>query len=77
MADATLAARSPGRILAAEDHSEGMAYLDTLPKRVVTVYLPLLLIMIVLLFPFYWMAITAVKPNDQLLNLDKYNPFWT
>ncbi len=76
MADATLAARSPGRILAAEDHSEGMAYLDTLPKRVVTVYLPLLLIMIVLLFPFYWMVLTAIKPDEQLLDLERFNPFF-
>ena len=35
------------------------------------------LILLILLFPFYWMALTAVKPNDQLLNLDKFNPFWT
>ena len=33
--------------------------------------------MFVLLFPFYWMALTAMKPDDQLLDLDKFNPFWT
>ena len=31
----------------------------------------------ILLFPFYWMALTAIKPDEQLLNLDKFNPFWT
>jgi multiple sugar transport system permease protein len=31
----------------------------------------------VLLFPFYWMALTAIKPDEQLLDLDKFNPFWT
>jgi len=31
----------------------------------------------VLLFPFYWMALTAIKPDEQLLNLEKFNPFWT
>jgi multiple sugar transport system permease protein len=61
----------------AADHSEGMAYLETLPRRLVTLYLPLSLIMLVLLFPFYWMALTAIKPDEQLLNLDKFNPFWT
>jgi multiple sugar transport system permease protein len=58
------------------DFSEGMAYLDTLPRRIVTVYIPLLLIMIVLLFPFYWMVLTAIKPDEQLLDLDTYNPFF-
>jgi multiple sugar transport system permease protein len=56
--------------------TEGMAYLDTLPKRIVTVYVPLVLIMIVLLFPFYWMALTAIKPDEQLLDLEKFNPFF-
>ncbi len=58
------------------DNSEGMAYLDTLPKRVVTVYLPLFVILVVLLFPFYWMALTAIKPDDQLIDMETYNPFW-
>ncbi len=61
---------------AMEDFSEGMAYLDTLPKRIVTVYIPLVLIMIVLLFPFYWMVLTAIKPDEQLLDLDTFNPFF-
>jgi multiple sugar transport system permease protein len=59
------------------DQSEGMSYLQTLPKRVVTVYLPLAIILIVLLFPFYWMTLTAIKPDEQLLDLDRYSPFWT
>jgi multiple sugar transport system permease protein len=32
---------------------------------------------IVLLFPFYWMTITAIKPNDELYNFRDNNPFWT
>ena len=44
------------------DHSEGMSFLSTLPQRVVRVYMPLALIVFVLLFPFYWMAITSFKP---------------
>ena len=61
----------------AADHSEGMSYLERLPRRLVTLYLPLSIILLVLLFPFYWMALTAIKPDEQLLNLDKFNPFWT
>jgi multiple sugar transport system permease protein len=63
--------------LAAGDRAEGMSYLDTVPRRLVTLYLPLGIIVIVLLFPFYWMALTAIKPDEQLLNLDRFNPFWT
>ena len=59
------------------DHSEGMSYLQSVPRRMVTLYLPLAIIVIVLLFPFYWMALTSVKPDEQLLDLDRYNPFWT
>jgi multiple sugar transport system permease protein len=59
------------------DESVGMSYLSTLPQRLVTLYLPLSIIMIVLLFPFYWMTMTAIKPKNQLLDLDTHNPFWT
>jgi multiple sugar transport system permease protein len=61
----------------AADYSEGMSYLESLPRRLVTLYLPLSVILIVLLFPFYWMALTAIKPDEQLLDLDRFNPFWT
>jgi multiple sugar transport system permease protein len=61
----------------AGDDSEGMSYLETIPGRLVTLYLPLGIIVIVLLFPFYWMALTSIKPDEQLLDLDTFNPFWT
>jgi multiple sugar transport system permease protein len=63
--------------LAAGDNVEGMTYLESVPRRLVTLYLPLSIILIVLLFPFYWMALTAIKPDDQLLDLETYSPFWT
>ena len=44
----------------------GMSYLQSLPQRVVTIYIPLVIFVIVLLFPFYWMTITAVKPNEEM-----------
>ena len=53
----------------------GMGYLDTVPRKLVTVYLPLGIFVFVLLFPFYWMAITSVKPDQELLSRDG-NPFW-
>ena len=59
------------------DHTEGMSYLQTLPKRLVQLYLPLGIIMLILLFPFYWMALTAIKPDQQLLDMETVSPFWT
>ena len=59
------------------DHSEGMSYLSTLPQRLVKLYLPLSIIVFVLLFPFYWMGVTAIKPKEHLLDLDEHNPFFT
>ncbi|TPG16591.1 carbohydrate ABC transporter permease [Variovorax guangxiensis] len=53
----------------------GMSFLDSVPRKAVTAYLPLLVFLIVLLFPFYWMAITSVKPDAELLSRDG-NPFW-
>ena len=55
--------------------SQGMNYLVSLPRRIVTIYLPLVAFVIVLLFPFYWMTITALKPNEELLSREG-NPFW-
>ncbi len=58
------------------DDAEGMSYLNRLPRQVVVVYLPLAVFVFVLLFPFYWMAITAVKPNAQLTDYENHSPFW-
>jgi multiple sugar transport system permease protein len=55
--------------------SSGMGYLDSRMRRIVTLYLPILAFLIVLLFPFYWMAITSFKPNEELLSREG-NPFW-
>jgi multiple sugar transport system permease protein len=71
MTETNAAAAAP-----ATTDSTGMTYLNTLPKRVVTVYLPLAIFIIVLLFPFYWMGVTTFKPNDELYNFKAHNPFW-
>src|SRR5690606_12832524 len=72
---AGLAAR--GRPMSTQDKNEavGMDYLQSMPRRWVTDYTPLRLFVFVLLFPFYWMAMTSVKPNEELLSRDG-NPFW-
>ena len=57
------------------DASQGMDYLQSMPRRWVTIYIPILLFVVVLLFPFYWMAITSFKPDNELLSRDG-NPFW-
>jgi multiple sugar transport system permease protein len=49
-------------------------------KRWVYFYIPLVVFIFVLLFPFYWMAITTVRPDSELYrpwNAVNYAPFWT
>jgi multiple sugar transport system permease protein len=55
--------------------TQGMNYLMSAPRKLVTVWLPLGVFVIVLLFPFYWMVITTLKPNEELLSREG-NPFW-
>jgi|SRR5215472_9023193 len=55
--------------------SSGMNYLVSLRRRIFTLYLPLGVFLFVLLFPFYWMAMTAFKPDAELLSRES-NPFW-
>src|SRR5207302_9114004 len=55
--------------------TRGMEYLQSLPRRWVTLYVPLAVFLFVLLFPFYWMAMTAFKPNEELVSRAT-NPFW-
>ncbi|MFL9925558.1 carbohydrate ABC transporter permease [Herbaspirillum lusitanum] len=55
--------------------TQGMDFLQSMPRRWVTIYLPLIIFLIVLLFPFYWMVITAFKPDGELLS-QSGNPFW-
>ena len=74
MTDSALPSKAP--LSAQTDDSEGMSFLESLPRRVVTLYLPLFVILVVLLFPFYWMALTSIKPDEQLIDMDKFNPFW-
>jgi multiple sugar transport system permease protein len=74
MTDSVLPSKVP--VASQSDESDGMSYLESLPRRVVTLYIPLFVILIVLLFPFYWMALTSIKPDEQLINMDKFNPFW-
>ena len=64
----------PGGAADAVD-TQGTAYLVSLPRRIVTIYVPLGAFLLVLLFPFYWMAITTFKPNEELLSREG-NPFW-
>jgi multiple sugar transport system permease protein len=55
--------------------SVGMGFHETRMRRVVTLYVPILVFLFVLLFPFYWMGITSFKPNAELLSREG-NPFW-
>ena len=49
---------------------------DSRSRRVVVIYIPLACFVLILLFPFYWMALTSLKPNAELLDYKTHNPFW-
>ncbi len=63
------------RKVSAAAAAERMAW-DTRSRRMVTIYLPLACFVLILLFPFYWMTVTAFKPNAELYNYRENNPFW-
>src|ERR1700743_1787827 len=47
---------------------------DSRARRMVMLYLPLACFVLILLFPFYWMAITSFKTNAGLLGYKTHNP---
>ena len=49
---------------------------DSRTRRVLVIYLPIAIFVFILLFPFYWMTLTAIKPNAELLDYKTHNPFW-
>ena len=58
------------------DRVPSRRYLGILPRRLVTLYLPLGALLVVLLFPFYWMVVTTFKPDAELYDYAHFNPFW-
>jgi multiple sugar transport system permease protein len=60
---------------AATAQPEAMSW-DSRSRRVVMLYVPLACFVLILLFPFYWMTVTAFKPNAELYDYKTYNPFW-
>ena len=76
MTDTITDATEPGPLArAVQDEPERPSW-DSQAKRVVTLYIPLALFVIVLLFPFYWMTITALKPDYEMYDYAKFSPFW-
>jgi multiple sugar transport system permease protein len=76
MTDALAAASGADTARAPTVDKPEMLSWDSRARRVVVLYLPLAVFVFVLLFPFYWMAVTAFKPNAELYDYKTYNPFW-
>jgi multiple sugar transport system permease protein len=72
---AAVATQQPVAVNTATVAPEAMSW-DSRARRVVTLYVPLACFVLILLFPFYWMAVTSFKPNAELYDLKTYNPFW-
>ncbi|WP_207541040.1 carbohydrate ABC transporter permease [Sabulicella rubraurantiaca] len=49
---------------------------DSKTRRAVVLWVPLACFVFILLFPFYWMSITAFKPDAELYDFATHNPFW-
>ena len=47
---------------------------ETFLRRLFTLYIPLLLILLFILFPFYWTFITSIKPEAELYGAVTYWP---
>ncbi|MBR0647170.1 carbohydrate ABC transporter permease [Plastoroseomonas hellenica] len=60
---------------AASAQPEHMAW-DSRARRMVMLWLPLACFVLILLFPFYWMTVTAFKPDAELYDFRAHNPFW-
>ncbi len=44
-------------------------------RRILTFWVPMTLFVVLTLFPFYWMLVASLKPNNELYNLRVF-PFW-
>ena len=47
---------------------------ETYLKRLVVFYIPLFMFVFAMLFPFFWMLITSLKPDPELYN-PRLSPF--
>ena len=45
-------------------------------RRALTFHLPLTVMVVAILFPFYWMVVTAIRPDTELYSVQA-NPFFT
>ena len=75
MTDAAVADAGAPPARPQDNQPETMAW-ETKRRRFVTIYLPLCCFIFILLFPFYWMTVTAFKPNHELMDFKNHNPFW-
>ncbi|NKE47401.1 carbohydrate ABC transporter permease [Roseomonas frigidaquae] len=75
MTEAAAVSTEPKATNSSSAQPETMAW-DSKSRRFVLLYLPMFCFLIILLFPFYWMTITAFKPNAELYNFAEHNPFW-
>jgi len=48
---------------------------DRFVGRAIRIYVPLLILLVVTLFPFYWMAVTSFKSASELFDFS-VSPLW-
>jgi multiple sugar transport system permease protein len=67
--------RTPDTAAAAADDT-GLDYLQSIPRRVVVVYIPLLIFLFVLLAPFYFMGVVSFKSHEELYTYRGLQALW-
>lgn len=51
-------------------------YVRGIAFRAVTVYLPVLIVLVAMLLPYYFMLVTSLKSYPEMFNIREYSPFW-
>ncbi len=54
---------------------EGIEVGDSFAARLFRIYIPVIVFVVVTLFPFYWMAITSIKSDTELLDFHQWPVF--
>ena len=45
-------------------------------RRLLTVYIPVGIVVVALLLPFYFMLVTSLKSYPEMFNIKDHSPFW-
>lgn len=68
-------AAQPAPQLTLRRYRTGRVIGDSMLGRTIRIYIPLLILLVITLFPFYWMAVTSFKSASELFDFS-VSPLW-